>query len=459
MPPKTKAAALVIETKHLKIKDLNVYHKNPRVGNVEAIAESLDKNAQYKPIVVNIGTHTGRKNEILCGNHTYLAARRLGWSDIYATLVDVDEVLGTKIVLADNKTADLGEYEDTLLAELFRGLPDESGTGYTKDEFTAVLTQIEEQTAAAVGALEDTEQFIADQRRDEAEAALKGTFDGAPLGEEPDPEEDEEDVLYGAKDTHANGMMSYKSAEEVEFDGVGSWEIPRLIPEMLMTADELPPNLETWAGSATKDWADPTQWWLYNWGIDSTSGMNDVSKVIVSFYAHDEYFENWYWYPDRYAAKLVNSGIKYAVTPNFTPSDVSRTLSLLQLYKSRFVGRYLQEVGIKVIPNLEWNVGSKEDRDFLMRVIVGTLPVGIPLISVQLQVWHPEEVPGGEAEIRDTYQAMLDKLQPQAVLLYAGDPGLEFFKTLNYTGEVIHLYPRMRRLAEAAKNRQKKATI
>ena len=42
------------------IKDLKIYHQNPRVGDVEAIAQSLQVNGAYKPIVVNRGTHTGR---------------------------------------------------------------------------------------------------------------------------------------------------------------------------------------------------------------------------------------------------------------------------------------------------------------------------------------------------------------------------------------------------------------
>lgn len=53
----------------VSIRKLNHYHKNPRRGNVEKVAESLKSNGQFKPIVVNRGTLTGRPNEILAGNH------------------------------------------------------------------------------------------------------------------------------------------------------------------------------------------------------------------------------------------------------------------------------------------------------------------------------------------------------------------------------------------------------
>ena len=46
---------LKVET--FKISDLSTYHKNPRRGDVDAIAESLKARGQYRPIVVNIGTH------------------------------------------------------------------------------------------------------------------------------------------------------------------------------------------------------------------------------------------------------------------------------------------------------------------------------------------------------------------------------------------------------------------
>lgn len=121
--------------------DLNTFHANPRRGNVPAIAESLATNGQFRPIVVNKGTHTGRPNEVLAGNHTLLAARLLeeegrgleGGLDCY--LVDVTDQEADRIVLADNRTADLGSYENADLVELLQGMNgDLTGTGYAADD-------------------------------------------------------------------------------------------------------------------------------------------------------------------------------------------------------------------------------------------------------------------------------------------------------------------------------------
>lgn len=123
--------------------DLNLFHKNPRIGNVAAIAGSLAANGQYRPIVVNKGTHTGRPNEVLAGNHTLKAIRlnaennpedtRWHYADCW--VVDVDDDRATKIVLADNRTAELGHNDDQALLALLESVDhDLDGSGYNYDD-------------------------------------------------------------------------------------------------------------------------------------------------------------------------------------------------------------------------------------------------------------------------------------------------------------------------------------
>nr|DAN91435.1 MAG TPA: adenine specific DNA methyltransferase [Caudoviricetes sp.] len=129
-----------IETVDLPVGELNLYHKNPRVGNVSVIAESLDTNGQYRAIVVNKGTHTGRPNEVLAGNHTLLAARQLGWTTILAHVIDVDEEQATKIVLVDNRASDVAGMDYDVLLDLASELPDLAGTGYTREDLDEFAT-------------------------------------------------------------------------------------------------------------------------------------------------------------------------------------------------------------------------------------------------------------------------------------------------------------------------------
>lgn len=123
------------------VDELVAYHRNPRTGDLDSIAESLSTNGQYRPIVVNRGTLTGRPNEILAGNHTYKAARQLGWADIAVTWLDVDDDAAAKIVIVDNRTSDLAGYDTVLLADILTELPDLQGTGYDQEQLDQLLDE------------------------------------------------------------------------------------------------------------------------------------------------------------------------------------------------------------------------------------------------------------------------------------------------------------------------------
>lgn len=118
-------------TKHtVPVGDLRTYYRNPRQGDTGVIAGSLRDNGQYKTITVNRGTHTGRPNEVLCGNHTLIAARDIGLEHIEVSFIDVDDDQAARIVAIDNRASDLATYDDRLLLELLASLPNLDGTGY-----------------------------------------------------------------------------------------------------------------------------------------------------------------------------------------------------------------------------------------------------------------------------------------------------------------------------------------
>jgi hypothetical protein len=131
----------------LPLADVRLYHKNPRKGKVDVIASSLMKHGQYKPIVVNKGTHTGRPNEVLAGNHTVKAMRDLAtkhpddpaWHTVLVHMIDVDDDQAASINVADNHIPDLAVYDDELLAEVLGDISDLTGTGYTDEDLAKLL--------------------------------------------------------------------------------------------------------------------------------------------------------------------------------------------------------------------------------------------------------------------------------------------------------------------------------
>lgn len=95
------------------IDELELLPGNPRKGDVDAVAASLDRFGQRKPIVARKVDRT-----VIAGNHTLQAARRLGWQEIAVVWVDDDDAHAKAFALADNRTAELGSYDDAALLAL-----------------------------------------------------------------------------------------------------------------------------------------------------------------------------------------------------------------------------------------------------------------------------------------------------------------------------------------------------
>lgn len=152
-----------LSTKDYPTDALTPYYNNPRIGNVEAIASSLKTNGQYKPIVVNLGTHTGRDHEVLAGNHTLAAAQSLGWDTITATTIDVTDEEAAKIVAADNRTSDMATFDNQILISLLDSVPTFEGTGYTEEDYTQLTQASNDAFAAFADSLEDADEEDADE--------------------------------------------------------------------------------------------------------------------------------------------------------------------------------------------------------------------------------------------------------------------------------------------------------
>lgn len=85
---------------------------NPRRGDVAAVARSLRRFGQRKPIVAR------RDGTVEAGNHTLLAARELGWESIAVVWMDDDEATAKAYALADNRTSALGAFDESDLAAM-----------------------------------------------------------------------------------------------------------------------------------------------------------------------------------------------------------------------------------------------------------------------------------------------------------------------------------------------------
>ena len=136
-----------LEDLAVSIDNLEADPQNARRGDIPAIRRSLNVFGQRKPIVVKRtgvdadGMPTGI---VIAGNHTFMAARELGWSHVAAVFVDDDASTAKAYALADNRTGELATWNDEQLAETLRELSTEavidmSALGWTDTELSKLI--------------------------------------------------------------------------------------------------------------------------------------------------------------------------------------------------------------------------------------------------------------------------------------------------------------------------------
>lgn len=124
----------------------NARKHSPR--NLAAIARSLDEHGQRKPLVAQ---RVGERLVVRAGNGTLEAARSLGWTHLAVVVVEEGDKAATRYALADNRTAELAEWDDETLRELLGEVcdsldelpdlgwePDEVGLGDPSGESSSV---------------------------------------------------------------------------------------------------------------------------------------------------------------------------------------------------------------------------------------------------------------------------------------------------------------------------------
>lgn len=129
-PPHIAAS---LATLAIPIESVNLDGANARIHdakNLAAIKASLSRFGQRLPIVIQ------REGMVVrAGNGRVVAARELGWDEIAAVIVDEGDVEATAFAIADNRTAELGGWDDEILASTLKGLED-SGDGIAELGFS-----------------------------------------------------------------------------------------------------------------------------------------------------------------------------------------------------------------------------------------------------------------------------------------------------------------------------------
>jgi hypothetical protein len=79
----------------------------------------------------------------LAGNGTLTAAQELGWTEIQIVRTELAGVEATAFAIADNRTAELAEWEEDKLGEVLKSLKDSgfdlAEIGYSKSDFDSLV--------------------------------------------------------------------------------------------------------------------------------------------------------------------------------------------------------------------------------------------------------------------------------------------------------------------------------
>jgi len=131
-----------MQTQRIDITQLSSDPANARKHsqrNIEAIASSLRRFGQQKPIVVD------KSNVVRAGNGTLEAARHLGWDQIDVVFTNLESAEATAFAIADNRTAELAEWNDDVLAASLQGLNEElqAAAGYEGKELEQILSTLD----------------------------------------------------------------------------------------------------------------------------------------------------------------------------------------------------------------------------------------------------------------------------------------------------------------------------
>ena len=178
----------------------------------------------------------------------------------------------------------------------------------------------------------------------------------------------------------------FQNLDQFIYPGVGPYDIPEIFPEKWVPCTFV--------------------------GIREAPAIRDHTGKGVHFYVDDYRFEaiwhNW----KRYGAML--SKFDAVMSPDFSMyTDWPKAVQIFNHYRKHFIGRYLQEQGVRVYPTICWSDESSYDWCF----------DGEPVNScVSVSSVGTQHNPVSRKLFLKGYDAMLERLKPETIVFYGDVP-------------------------------------
>lgn len=195
-------------------------------------------------------------------------------------------------------------------------------------------------------------------------------------------------------------VISILNLNKAHFDGVGKYDVPELLPIY------------------EKDIGEITEWIGFNYVLSD----KEPQGKAVHFFIDDYQFMRLWNNPERYIEKLKQYEV--VLTPDFSPyGDMPMATQIFNHYRKHWVGRVLQENGVKVVPTIR---ASSDERCFEW-YLDGEPEGGVVAIS---SMWTAK-ADAREYFLRE-FNTMVETLKPQKVYVYGNKVDGLNFKNIEY---------------------------
>lgn len=199
-------------------------------------------------------------------------------------------------------------------------------------------------------------------------------------------------------------VFTFEVDDEVIFKSSNEWGIPDLLEEELCT--HIP--RDTWDRNDDTNTID-------SWYCQSARPFpKDREGGVLGFFTEDYRFENYWNNKKGTLEKLLREEWDGVCAIDFSIYwDYPKAVNMYQLYRSRWLARFWQEFGIKVIPVIQG--GLDEDVDLILE----TLPRYVPVMATQCRTLNR----GGKRNW-STFIELIDNtiqvVKPETIVIYGG---------------------------------------
>lgn len=362
---RAKRAELTVQT--LPMADLRPHPRNPRVhpapGDPQwAVLKASLAHDYFDPIVWN------QRNGMLVSGHLRTKVlRESGFTEADCVVVDYDEATHVARMLAANKLQgqdDMAAIKD-LLQDIDTGEFDMALSGYDEKDIENLMTQFH------VGG------------------------------------EDDERLSVGEKSTES---LVADLREDVRFPGRGKWDLPIIRSDRLIDPEAVP---TLWIPGENQNGIV-----LWNFNSDSTRGL-DFARAVVAFYVEDKRFESVWNDTAGHIQPIVNKHTYGMISPNFSCYyDFPAALRMWNVFRSRWIARYAQEAGLRVMPDIS---GSPEDVEWIFDGIEKGTPVAIQ--------FHREQKEHADKK-NTVIEACVKTISPPVIWCYGQEEKSEWYPAL-----------------------------